>query len=76
MIINEIVSRQPPFKKQLEDISVHDVFEQVEKDGLLPEMAPSDTDEYSAKMNMITAECLRRDPIARPSMTTLRVSTM
>lgn len=52
------------------------MFEQVEKDGLLPEMAPSDTDEYSAKMNMITAECLRRDPIARPSMTTLRVSTV
>ncbi|KAI7874924.1 hypothetical protein K492DRAFT_211261 [Lichtheimia hyalospora FSU 10163] len=72
IIINEIVSRQQPFKKQLENMSVKDVFARVEKEYLLPEMAPTEADEYTAKVNMIIAECLRRDPTARPSMTTLR----
>lgn len=55
-------------------MSVNEVFSHVEKDYLLPDMAPSEADEYTAKMNMIIAECFRRDPAARPSMTMLRVS--
>lgn len=74
IIINEILTREKPYARELKGTSPALVFQQVCNNGLRPRMQPPKQDGYTDGMNSIVFDCLHPNPTLRPSFKTIGVS--
>lgn len=77
IIINEILTRENPYKAQLnEGQTPEDIFNLVRESELRPRMQPSEQDDFTYGMNLIVSDCLKTDINARPSFAAIAVSIL
>ncbi|CAO3617380.1 unnamed protein product [Mucor fragilis] len=68
IIMNEILTRERPYQKLLnQGISYEVIFQRVCEENLRVTMKAAAEDEYAEKINMIIHDCLQSDPNSRPS---------
>ena len=75
IILNEIVTRAKPYEQELDqygESNYEAVFDRVKHHNLYPAMLSPDEDMYAGKVNEIIVSCLRRNPVARPSISQVK----
>ncbi|KAI9470491.1 MAG: hypothetical protein EXX96DRAFT_358928 [Benjaminiella poitrasii] len=73
IIINEILTRERPYQKFLNDgLSCENIFMRVCGENLKVTMRPAAEDEYTDEINAIVYKCLQSDPSARPTCSAIR----
>ncbi|KAL7326247.1 Histidine kinase osmosensor, variant 3 [Mucor circinelloides] len=68
IIINEILTRERPYQKLLnQGITYENIFQRVCEENLQVTMRAAAEDEYADKINTIIRDCLQSDPNSRPT---------